>query len=344
MSTLSPPRPAEIVILSGHSMGLENDAKVMQQALGQLMPTRPLCLLLGRDPWYVKVRQLLRLGVKKLSMQPVIVIHMEEVQGALLWLSRCHYLVPNQEWFRSHTAKAVQCHQEIRLLCKTHAAVAAFAEFAGRRQFLGFSSLDREDKRVSKDFGRFLHLAGKSEQKGTLAIIAAWRANPAWPTLTLKTSVESHINAAAEVANIKLIRENLTDAALKQLLNSHGVHLCPSEMEGFGHYIVEALSTGAVVLSTDAPPMNELVLPSCGFLVKAEAAYQQYRAVGYHPLPKQFCACIEQILRLTPSEQQAFSVAARERYLQIQQAFMANLNALLPATPPLVEQPAISQD
>lgn len=344
MSMLLPPRSAEIVILSGRSMGLENDAKVMQQALGQLMPTRSICLLLGRDPWYVKTRQLVRLGLKKLSMQPIIFIHMEEVQGALLWLSRCHYLVPNQEWFRSHTAKAVQRHQKISLLCKTQAAVAAFAEFAGRRQFLGFSSLDREDKRVSKDFGRFLHLAGKSEQKGTLAIIAAWRANPAWPNLTLKTSVESHIHAANGVANIRLIRENLTDAALKQLLNSHGVHLCPSEMEGFGHYIVEALSTGAIVLSTDAPPMNELVLPHCGFLVKAEPAYQQYRAVGYHLLSGHFCACIEQILRLTPAEQQALSVAARERYLQIQQDFMANLDALLPTHSSLVAPRTVSQD
>ena len=38
------------------------------------------------------------------------------------------------------------------------------------------------------------------------------------------------------------------------------VHICPSAREGFGHYINEARSVGAVVLTIDAAPMSEFVV------------------------------------------------------------------------------------
>lgn len=41
----------------------------------------------------------------------------------------------------------------------------------------------------------------------------------------------------------------------------HPIHVCASEREGFGHYINEARAAGALVVSTDHPPMNELITP-----------------------------------------------------------------------------------
>jgi hypothetical protein len=46
-----------------------------------------------------------------------------------------------------------------------------------------------------------------------------------------------------------------------------GVHLCVSEREGFGHYLNEARGAAAVVITTEHPPMNELVRPGVGVLV-----------------------------------------------------------------------------
>jgi hypothetical protein len=68
-------------------------------------------------------------------------------------------------------------------------------------------------------------------------------------------------------ANIDHRIDYLDDATLRQLQNAHRFHLCPSEAEGFGHHLMEALGIGAVVLATDAAPMNELVTPDRGLLI-----------------------------------------------------------------------------
>ena len=70
--------------------------------------------------------------------------------------------------------------------------------------------------------------------------------------------------------NVTLIREHLPTQALREIQNSHGVHLCPSRAEGWGHYIHEAQSCGAMVVTTDAPPMNEFVTQRDGYLVAWE--------------------------------------------------------------------------
>ena len=58
------------------------------------------------------------------------------------------------------------------------------------------------------------------------------------------------------------------------LMNACQYHLCPSEYEGFGHYINEARSTGALIISTDAAPMNELV--KNGILIKPDRFYKHH--------------------------------------------------------------------
>jgi glycosyltransferase involved in cell wall biosynthesis len=46
---------------------------------------------------------------------------------------------------------------------------------------------------------------------------------------------------------------------LARLQLGSGVHVCPSEREGYGLYISEARAAGALVIAPDHPPMNELV-------------------------------------------------------------------------------------
>jgi hypothetical protein len=56
---------------------------------------------------------------------------------------------------------------------------------------------------------------------------------------------------------------------IRRLQAASGVHICASEREGFGHYLNEARGAGALVISTDHPPMNEMVQDGVtGVLIK----------------------------------------------------------------------------
>jgi glycosyltransferase involved in cell wall biosynthesis len=110
-----------------------------------------------------------------------------------------------------------------------------------------------------------LHVAGKSKLKGTDVIIETWLKNPHFPHLTiLQKNLDGTIPSAP---NITYISEHISEDYLIKLMNKCEVHLCPSAAEGFGHYIGEALSCGAFVITTDAPPMNELITPTRGLLI-----------------------------------------------------------------------------
>ena len=111
-----------------------------------------------------------------------------------------------------------------------------------------------------------LHIAGKSPLKGTEPLVALWRRHPEWPRLVVVQP--SGRSAQPAAPNIEFHLEYLGDAELRRLQNACMFHLCPSEAEGWGHYIVEAMSTGAVVVTVDAAPMNELIGADRGLLVR----------------------------------------------------------------------------
>ena len=149
-------------------------------------------------------------------------------------------------------------------MCKTQHALDLFSQHA-QAQYIGFSSSDRAlPEGIAKDKSCF-HLAGRSTLKGTETILSLWEKHPAWPELTL---IQCKENAAKSVPhNVRLLSGYLSTEALIQEMNRHKIHLCTSLSEGWGHYIVEGMSCRALVITTDAPPMNEIIRPGTGILV-----------------------------------------------------------------------------
>ena len=256
-----------------------------------------------------------------------LAVHLERVHPAWLRAAKHHVLIPNQERFpKRHVGRLRRVD---RVLAKTRHAQEVFAGLGVDSACLGFTSLDRYDPSVSRDWKRFFHLAGGSTLKGTEDVLALWDAHPEWPELIL---VQKQANAPQSVpSNVTLHGGYLDDDELKRLQNVCGVHLCPSRSEGWGHNIVEAMSCGAVVVTTDAPPMNEHVTADCGTLVPISRSEPRHLGrkffVDWHALE----ATVARLVAEPPDAAQSIGLKARERFEELNRGFAAQLRRVFDA-------------
>ncbi len=174
----------------------------------------------------------------------------------------------------------------------------------------------------------FFHGPGRSANKGTAALLQLWAAHPEWPVLTVAWR-RKHVALGTPPANVRLIREHLDDDTYRRLQNEHRFHLCPSQTEGYGHYLVEAMSCGAVVVTLDAEPMHELVTAARGVLVPAQAAGTQDLATLYGFRDEDMARAIERCAAMPEAEAVALGAAARTWYEAERAAFPARLREAL---------------
>jgi hypothetical protein len=224
--------------------------------------------------------------------------------------ARHRVLLPHPEWF---LPRDLECLHRIDLVpAKTREAQRVFAERGCRSLCIGFTSEDRLDPSVPRERA-FFHLAGSSRTKGTQALLSLWRKHPEWPRLTVvQHPREARPGEAA--ANIDHRVGYLEESELRRLQNAHLFHLCPSETEGFGHYIVEAMSVGAVVITLDAPPMNEMITRGRGVLLPYARTGTQHLAVTYHFDDAAMAAAVGRAMAMDDAQCRALGAAARAWY------------------------------
>lgn len=248
-------------------------------------------------------------------------IMLEHVFPEYLPWARATAFIPNPEWCAPADVAALD--RVALVLAKTHTAERLFATRSTATAYIGFTSPDRLDRDVPRQ-RTFFHLAGRSGNKGTESLLALWRTHPEWPTLTVVQSPRT-AKPGAPAANIRHRVDYVADDELRVLQNAHRFHLCPSETEGFGHYLVEAMSVGAVALTLDATPMNELVQPDRGILVPASRTGTQNLATTHFFGEPAMAAAIDQLLRLSDSELESRGRAARSWYEKNNAAFPQRL-------------------
>lgn len=132
----------------------------------------------------------------------------------------------------------------------------------------------------------------------------------------------------SEHDNIRLITNFIPDNELKHIANTHGIHLCPSEAEGFGHTIVEGLSTSAIVFTTNNGVMAELVTDE-GCLIESHNREQRYFSELYEICVTDLEKKIEGILQTDIEQLKTSGEQSRERYLEINSKFRETMSNLV---------------
>lgn len=318
------------VVLWDNQRGLSRDTTVITDLLASGGHTvhvngRPpggrlaLALKRAQDQLLEKVARRPRYG---------LCVFLETIDPHFARQARRRGLVPNPEWFRDDQRELLPLVDVV--LCKTRHAQAIFERLGCRTEYVGFTSTDRRDGSLGPplDLG-FLHASGRSLQKGTRAVLTAWARHPEWPRLALVCAEEVHrelsLSDFASLPNVDFTVGYVEDDRLRALQNQCGIHLQPSEAEGFGHILVEALGVGAIVVTTDAPPMNEIVRPDRGCLAAYGQTRPQRLAVNTYVDPSALEARVAELIALPAERREEMRCSARRWFEENDASFRRSL-------------------
>ena len=255
-----------LIVVKNNQYGLTRDAELLAGAMREAgVPVE----IAGISDRGIVDRLLGRRSARRM-------IHIERVSRNWIGAAEENMLVPNQERFPRRQLGRLRRIDLV--LAKTVEACAAFAGYGVPIEHLGFTSEDRFDPAVRKDWNRVLHLAGGARSRAPKTCLRCGSGTPNGPNSCWSRSGRTRSGKVAD--NVKLITGYVDNSSLRRLQNECGIHLCPSRSEGWGHNLVEGLSCGALVITTDGAPMERGTPgPEFGLLVSPEplraAAYGQ---------------------------------------------------------------------
>ena len=308
-----------LIVSRQNGFGLDQDVRILKGALAEA----------GIDAGVARPRDLGILRALRGRKMADRIIHVERVHWRWLKAANEHFVVPNQERLPPRQLRALRRVDHV--LAKTRHAELIFSTLGLPTTLMGFTSEDCRVPDVAKNWSRCLHVAGRSTMKGTEDLIAAWAGHPDWPELVI---VQDPSMPRPEVpGNITLLRTYMAEEELRRLQNGCGIHLCPSRSEGWGHYISEAMSCGAVVITTDAPPMNEVIDDSIGVLVPYDRLETRHLGQCYFIDGIALARCVEQVLAMPADAKADMGQAARQRYEENDRRFRDHIGAFFAQTP-----------
>ncbi len=326
--TRSKGQPWARIVYWSNGGGLSRSARIVSQALTSAgwsvelvedvrFPASQNRVVLSVHRWRRWLRQGVEMGARAVAAragwieQADLNIFLEELVPSQFSLARRNVWIPNQEWMPVRWKPYLPSLDGIWV--KSRYAEQLFKAYSPLVTYVGFSSFDRYDASVVKEPQTFLHLAGQSLQKGTPALLEAWRRHPEWPKLVL---IQSPNRAqVVQILNVDYRPIRIGDEELRLLQNRSEFHMCPSEAEGFGHILCESMGLGGIVLSTDAPPMNELVTNDRGILVSYDRTKQQGLGTTCYAAVSSIEAAVNHLLQLSEAEKQTLRERARAWFL-----------------------------
>jgi glycosyltransferase involved in cell wall biosynthesis len=252
-------------------------------------------------------------------------VMLEHVWLQYLSTAPINVAVPNPEWFDSHDRRFVTDIDSV--WAKTSYTNDLFRALGCQTTYIGFDSEDRYERAIAKQ-RTYFHLAGKSTMKGTDRLVRLWQGHPEWPRLILVQHQDGGVTPPS-APNIDARVGYFSESELRRLQNESLFHLCLSLTEGWGHYIAEAMSVGAVTITVDARPMNELVGADRGVLVPYHLTGTQHLATTYQFDVSRLEEAIERTIAMSDEECARLGAGARAWFVENKSGFTGRIEAAL---------------
>lgn len=324
------PRPLRVNIIGlDNGAGLSVDARLLQGLLQDAGFEADWFRGVRPAKWLTRLAKLEALG--RFLPRYDINLFLERVHPGWFPFANRNVLIPNPEWFLEDHRLHLSGIDLV--LCKTADAQRAFQELGKDTRWIGFTAEDRghESLAATRTPLRALHVAGRSEHKGTRQVIDAWARHPEWTELTVVQRVPDtgSVLYAPTLPNVRYVSERLSDEAILSLQREHALYVLPSEVEGYGQSLVEGMSLGAIVITTDAPPMNELVTPERGVVVKAGDGEPFRLGHRYKVLLPALEQAVADVLSWSPDRRERIGAAARAWYIENDRRFRADFPMLI---------------
>lgn len=290
------------LITRDNGWGLTKDVRVLQRAILKARPDAHVEFTDWKSP--------------KPSARFDMNVFLELVNAQFFGQAPRNVLVPNPEWFVLEWLPLLN-RGITEVWAKTHDARRIFANHHGNVIYTGWSSED--NLMVTERRVELVHLAGGSSAKGTAEVIEAMRRLPQF-ALTLVSK-----NAFSGLPVNITHHTELKAEAFRELQNRAMVHLCPSSYEGFGHYINEARSVGAMIITTNADPMSELVDKSYGAAAAVKSVSNQNLAQHKHVDSGSLASVIAAVMNCSFETLAGLGKKARAAYLADRATFESNI-------------------
>lgn len=214
----------------------------------------------------------------------------------------------------------------------------------------------RSGESVVKNYSTvsFAHASGGSPFKGTSQIFECWTSRPDFPPLKIvidrgryndayKNDYEKRVNDSN--GQIRVHVDGMDGQQYGTMLADVTFFLCPSTMEGYGHYLNQVRAAGAVIVTTDLAPMNEFLSPASAVLIPVKRKTHEHMILsggfqGEHGLKEDeggliaefsgadVCDAVERAMNLTVAEREAMGALARQQYHIDTRFFAAKMREL----------------
>jgi hypothetical protein len=317
--------PLITLISARNNFGIKRDIDVILDALKDVSADIQWIEI----PGFSKKSRLLTMAksLRKFRGRGDLSIFVGPIYWEWLYASRSNMIIPNSEWFLRNwigRLKAFDC-----IAAKTKLTQRIFEKLHNRVVFTSFTTPDIHSPSSSHGKEkRFLHLASNPWGKGTLALLEAWESDPSLPPLTIVANRFEH-PLRTKAGNVEIIERFLDRDEIVALMNRSQFHICCSVAEGFGHYILEPMTTEGIVFTNNGPSMNELIDESRGFLVDCSPDGELNLCTKYRLDPGSLKSKIKQALAMTDGERAALGANAREWYLKNDSDFKARFPELV---------------